>query len=241
MARSGPVGVGFIGTGMISDTYLENLTSFPDVKVVILGDLDQQRARVQAEKYQVAEWGSNDDVLSPPRRRDHRQPHHPRRPCPGRFAGDRRRQARLDGEADQHRPVERARPARAGRRGRTPRRRRPRHGARPGRADRPAGHRARRHRRAAVRADGDAVRRDPRSSIPTRSSSTPRAPGRCSTWARTTSPPWCTSSARSPRSPPWARRPARPGPYRSATGWAPSSPSTSRPTSARSPSSPAAG
>ena len=25
MAASGPVGVGFIGTGMISDTYLENL------------------------------------------------------------------------------------------------------------------------------------------------------------------------------------------------------------------------
>ena len=49
MAASGPVGVGFIGTGMISDTYLENLTSFPDVRVVILGDLDQQRARAQAE------------------------------------------------------------------------------------------------------------------------------------------------------------------------------------------------
>ena len=66
MARSGRVGVGFIGTGMISDTYLENLTSFPDVKVVILGDLDQQRARAQAEKYGVPEWGSNDDVLGHP-------------------------------------------------------------------------------------------------------------------------------------------------------------------------------
>ena len=31
MAGSGPVGVGFIGTGMISDTDLDNLTSFPDV------------------------------------------------------------------------------------------------------------------------------------------------------------------------------------------------------------------
>jgi predicted dehydrogenase len=47
--RSGPVGVGFIGTGMISDTYLENLTRFPDTNVVILGDLDQDRARTQAE------------------------------------------------------------------------------------------------------------------------------------------------------------------------------------------------
>ena len=42
---------------MISDTYLENLTSFPDVDVVILGDLDQQRAQAQAEKYDVPQWG----------------------------------------------------------------------------------------------------------------------------------------------------------------------------------------
>jgi predicted dehydrogenase len=66
MAASGPVGVGFIGTGMISDTYLENLTSFPDVRVVILGDLDQHRARAQAEKYDIPEWGSSDDVLTHP-------------------------------------------------------------------------------------------------------------------------------------------------------------------------------
>ena len=66
MAASGPVGVGFIGTGMISDTYLENLTSFPDVRVVILGDLDQQRARAQAEKYDVPQWGSSEDVLAHP-------------------------------------------------------------------------------------------------------------------------------------------------------------------------------
>ena len=52
----------FIGAGMISDTYLENLTSFPDVRVVILGDLDQQRAQTQAEKYDVPQWGSSDDV-----------------------------------------------------------------------------------------------------------------------------------------------------------------------------------
>jgi predicted dehydrogenase len=66
MAASGPVGVGFIGTGMISDTYLENLTTFPDVRVLILGDLDQTRAQAQAEKYNVPQWGSNDDVLMHP-------------------------------------------------------------------------------------------------------------------------------------------------------------------------------
>jgi predicted dehydrogenase len=64
--RSGPVGVGFIGTGMISNTYLENLTSFPDVKVVILGDLDESRARAQAEKHGVPESGSSEDVLTHP-------------------------------------------------------------------------------------------------------------------------------------------------------------------------------
>ena len=64
--RSGPVGVGFIGTGMISDTYLDNLTSFPDVKVVILGDLDERRAQAQADKYGVPGAGSAQDVLTHP-------------------------------------------------------------------------------------------------------------------------------------------------------------------------------
>src|SRR5699024_3340818 len=48
---TGPVGVGFIGAGVISDQYLTNLTAFPDVKVLILGDLDTERAASQAEKY----------------------------------------------------------------------------------------------------------------------------------------------------------------------------------------------
>ncbi len=65
-AGSGPVGVGFIGTGMISSTYLENLTRFPDVKVVILGDLNTNVAKAQAERFGVAEWGTPDDVLSHP-------------------------------------------------------------------------------------------------------------------------------------------------------------------------------
>ncbi|RKE60349.1 Gfo/Idh/MocA family protein [Microbacterium sp. AG238] len=63
---TGPVGVGFVGVGVISDTYLENLGSFPDVRVVILGDLDVDRAKAQAEKHGVAEWGTTDDVLAHP-------------------------------------------------------------------------------------------------------------------------------------------------------------------------------
>ncbi len=63
---SGPVGVGFIGVGVISDTYLENLRSFPDVRVVILGDLDVARAQTQAEKQGVPLWGTAEDVLAHP-------------------------------------------------------------------------------------------------------------------------------------------------------------------------------
>ena len=66
MTRSGPVGIGLIGAGMISDTYLDNLTSFPDVRVVILGDLDQDRARAQAIKHGVGASGSAADVLAHP-------------------------------------------------------------------------------------------------------------------------------------------------------------------------------
>ncbi|MEZ0165975.1 gfo/Idh/MocA family oxidoreductase, partial [Kineococcus sp. LSe6-4] len=37
--RTGPVGIGIIGAGVISGTYLDNLTSFPDVHVHAIGDL----------------------------------------------------------------------------------------------------------------------------------------------------------------------------------------------------------
>ncbi len=63
---TGPVGVGFIGTGMISNTYLENLTSFPDVRVVILGDLNTTLAAARAEEHGIPESGTPDDVLAHP-------------------------------------------------------------------------------------------------------------------------------------------------------------------------------
>jgi predicted dehydrogenase len=66
MTRLGPVGVGFIGTGMISNTYLENLARFPDIDVIILGDLDVEAARARAEQHGVRQWGTADDVLAHP-------------------------------------------------------------------------------------------------------------------------------------------------------------------------------
>lgn len=64
--RSGPVGVGVIGAGNISDTYLENLSSFADVEVHIIGDLDIDRAHTQAIKHSVPASGSATDVLVHP-------------------------------------------------------------------------------------------------------------------------------------------------------------------------------
>jgi predicted dehydrogenase len=61
-----PVGVGIIGAGNISDQYLTNLTKFPDVKVIAIGDLMEDRAREQAAKYGVPQAGGVDLVLGDP-------------------------------------------------------------------------------------------------------------------------------------------------------------------------------
>ena len=66
MARTGPVGVGFIGTGMISNTYLENLARFPDIDVIILGDLNVEAAKARAAQHGIRQWGTADDVLNHP-------------------------------------------------------------------------------------------------------------------------------------------------------------------------------
>ena len=53
MTEVGPVGAGIIGAGMISDFYLENLTRFPDVRVLRIADIDAVRAQASAEKWSV--------------------------------------------------------------------------------------------------------------------------------------------------------------------------------------------
>lgn len=64
--KSGPVGVGLIGAGVISDQYLTNLTKFPDVKVHFIADLDLARAASQAEKYGVESSGTVEELLAHP-------------------------------------------------------------------------------------------------------------------------------------------------------------------------------
>ena len=62
--RTGPVGVGVIGAGVISDQYLSNLTVFPDVEVRFIADIDESRAAAQAEKWGVPGSGSVDELLA---------------------------------------------------------------------------------------------------------------------------------------------------------------------------------
>jgi predicted dehydrogenase len=65
-AATGPVGVGIIGAGNISDQYLTSLTTFPDVRVLAIGDMLEDRAREQAAKYGVPNAGGVGTVLGDP-------------------------------------------------------------------------------------------------------------------------------------------------------------------------------
>ena len=62
----GPVGVALIGAGVISTQYLTALSAFPDVAVLAVADLDTERARAQAEAYQVPVSGDVASVLAIP-------------------------------------------------------------------------------------------------------------------------------------------------------------------------------
>ena len=61
---AGPVGVGLIGAGVISDQYLENLTTAPDVRVVMVADLDADRAATKAATYNVPFSGTVAELLA---------------------------------------------------------------------------------------------------------------------------------------------------------------------------------
>ncbi|WP_232241246.1 Gfo/Idh/MocA family protein [Kutzneria sp. 744] len=60
------MGVGVIGAGVISDTYLTNLTSFPDLRVLFVADLDTARAAAQAAKFGVPSSGTVAELLATP-------------------------------------------------------------------------------------------------------------------------------------------------------------------------------
>jgi predicted dehydrogenase len=66
MPAPAPLGVAVVGCGTISDEYLRNLTSFPDLRVLFCADLDLERAKGQAAKYGVAAAGSLPQALDHP-------------------------------------------------------------------------------------------------------------------------------------------------------------------------------
>jgi predicted dehydrogenase len=66
VSGSGAVGIGVIGAGTISNQYLENLTAFPDVEVLIVGDIFTEKAAEQAAKFGVAASGTPEQVLAHP-------------------------------------------------------------------------------------------------------------------------------------------------------------------------------
>lgn len=63
---TGPVGVALVGAGVISTQYLDHLTTFPDLRVLAVADLDVERARAAATAYGVPEAGDLASVLAIP-------------------------------------------------------------------------------------------------------------------------------------------------------------------------------
>jgi predicted dehydrogenase len=64
--EGGPIGVAVVGCGTVSEEYLPNLTSFPDLNVVFCADLDPARAKDQAAKYGIGACGSLAQALEHP-------------------------------------------------------------------------------------------------------------------------------------------------------------------------------
>ena len=57
--------VGIVGAGNISSIYCENLSKFPSTELVAISDLDEARAKAQAEKYDI-EARSVDGLINSP-------------------------------------------------------------------------------------------------------------------------------------------------------------------------------
>ncbi|MBT2230402.1 Gfo/Idh/MocA family protein [Nonomuraea sp. NEAU-A123] len=64
--NAGPVGVAVVGAGVISSHYLRHLSTFPDVRVLGVADLDTARAATAAREYGVPVSGTVDTVLALP-------------------------------------------------------------------------------------------------------------------------------------------------------------------------------
>jgi predicted dehydrogenase len=60
---AGPVGVGIVGAGNVSDQYLTTMAGYPDLHLAGIADLDVGRAKVQAQRYGLPFAGSVSELL----------------------------------------------------------------------------------------------------------------------------------------------------------------------------------
>lgn len=65
-AKHGPMKIGIVGAGAISNQYLRNLTQFADVNVLAIGNRTESRSLAQAAKYGVPTSGGIDVVINHP-------------------------------------------------------------------------------------------------------------------------------------------------------------------------------
>ena len=58
--------VGLIGTGRISDIYLQNCQKFPNLEIVACGGLDLDESRAKADQYGIPKVATPDDIITDP-------------------------------------------------------------------------------------------------------------------------------------------------------------------------------
>ncbi|MBO1334562.1 Gfo/Idh/MocA family protein [Streptomyces sp. VRA16 Mangrove soil] len=64
MGESRKFTVGILGTGSIFKAYAAGLASVPQLQVVRVADLDQDRARAAAEQFGIPAWGTTEQLLA---------------------------------------------------------------------------------------------------------------------------------------------------------------------------------
>ena len=62
--NSNPLCVGLIGTGRISDIYLQNLSSFSEVNVKTCGSLNLEESADKAKQYDIANVATPDEIIA---------------------------------------------------------------------------------------------------------------------------------------------------------------------------------
>ena len=59
-----PFSVGLIGTGRISDIYLQNLSSFSEVNVKVCGSLNLDESAEKASRYNIPTVATPDEIIA---------------------------------------------------------------------------------------------------------------------------------------------------------------------------------